>query len=335
MGNKWQRYKRRARRKRLQHKVLLAVARVVLGLLSRLPPVSAARLGDALGRIGFLLGGPARRLVLDHLARALPGVDRRRIALRVFQNLSANALEWNSWCRRGAVAAAPSVVSLEGYEHYEAARAAGRGIIAVTGHFGLFELMPVWFVLEGSDVKVVGRRPSDTAFEDFVVGMRRSMGVETIPQTNGREILRMVKRGGTVGILPDQDIDKLPGIFVPFFGRDAWTPTGPATMAVTTGAAVIPLFIYRDGPARHRLVIHPRIEDPGGTKEERIWAITTAYTNVFESAIAADPEQWVWIHERWVTTPARLARRRARRAAEDARKSRRAKRLAERARAGQ
>ena len=139
------------------------------------------------------------------------------------------------------------------------------------------------------------------------------MGVRTIPQTAAREILRILKDGGTAGLLPDQDIDKLPGEFVPFFGRDAWTPTGPASVAVTSGASIVPVFIHREGPAQHRVEFQPAIPDPGGTKEERVRAMTEEINRRFEGVIRETPDHWAWFHERWQTTPERLERRRERR----------------------
>jgi KDO2-lipid IV(A) lauroyltransferase len=237
-----------------------------------------------------------------------------RTARGSFELFAAAMFEWLVLCRFGKHRAAAAVRSVTGFEHVEAARKAGRGPIFVTPHFGLFELMPVTITLRGMEGKVVGRQHDDRDLDGLLTEMRRAMGVETVFQHQAREMVRVLRAGRGLGILPDQDIDKLPGIFVPFFGREAYTPTGPASLAVTTGAPILPAFLFRDGPGRHRLVIHPPIEDPGGgDRDERIRALTRGWCRVFEREIAAAPEHWAWVHRRWETTPEALARRRARR----------------------
>jgi len=309
---------RRVARKRTRNRVLLAVGRFLISLIGRLSPEGASRLGEAVGRLGFLIARPARQRVFTHLSLAfgdtLDPTRRRRIALRTFIHVAANTFEWAAWLPRGPKLAVSSIREITGWEHLERARAGGKGIVAITAHFGLFELHPVKLFRWISPGAAIGRRPSDSAFDDFVVGNRARMGVRTIPQTSAREILRILKDGGLAGILPDQDIDKLPGVFVPFFGRDAWTPTGPAAVSATTGAPIVPMFIYREGPARHRMEVHPPIADPGGPKEERVRAITAEINRVIEAVIRETPDQWAWFHKRWQTTPERLEARRVRRA---------------------
>jgi KDO2-lipid IV(A) lauroyltransferase len=241
-----------------------------------------------------------------------------RVARESFEALAAALFEWFVLTRRGPAAAARCVRQVEGWDHVRAALAAGRGLIIVTPHFGLFELMPVAFLQWGVSGKVVGRKPDDEGFESLLTAVRLQMGVETLYQKQAREMLRTLTRNECLGILPDQDIDKLPGIFVPFFGREAYTATGPASLAVTTGAPILPAFLHRVGPGNHRLQVRPPVPDPGGDREERIRALTLGWCREFEQAIAADPRQWAWVHRRWQTTPESLARRRARRARRDA-----------------
>jgi KDO2-lipid IV(A) lauroyltransferase len=297
-----------------------------LALLGRLSLRGADRLGRTLGRAAFHLLPRLRAQAVRHLGIAfgerMDESGRRRTARASFELFSAALLEWLVLCRLGKHRAAAAVRSVEGWEHVRRAREAGRGLIIVTPHFGLFELMPVYFCLFDGDGKVVGRRHDDRGLDGLLMDMRRSMGVETVFQHEAREMLRILRGGRSLGILPDQDIDKLPGIFVPFFGREAFTASGPASLAVTAGAPIMPAFLHRDGPGRHRLVVRPPIEDPGGDREERVLALTLGWCRVFEREIAAAPAHWAWVHRRWDTTPEALARRRERRARKDGRAER-------------
>ena len=128
------------------------------------------------------------------------------------------------------------------------------------------------------------------------------MGYETIYQDAGaRPLLRHLRSGGVLGVLVDQDVRRLAGEFVEFFGREAWTPTGPAALAVKTGAAMISVFLVRRGDS-YRVVIGERIETPAaGTKAERVRELTRRFTAATEQVVRAHPEQWAWMHRRWRT----------------------------------
>ncbi len=297
-----------------------------LALLGRLSLRGADRFGSALGRVAFHLFARLRAQAVRHLGIAfgdrMDETQRRRTARASFVLFSSALLEWLVLCRLGKHRATAMVRSVEGWEHVRTAREAGRGLIIVTPHFGLFELMPVYFRIFDGDGRVVGRQHDDRGLDGLLTDMRRSMGVETVFQRQAREMLRVLRDGRSLGILPDQDIDKLPGIFVPFFGREAWTPSGPASLAVTTGAPLMPAFLHRDGPGRHRLIVRPPLEDPGGDREERVRALTLGWCQAFEREIAAAPDHWVWVHRRWDTTPEALARRRTRRARRESRAGR-------------
>jgi KDO2-lipid IV(A) lauroyltransferase len=318
---------RRAARRWVRDRILLALAGFGLRHARLLPLRTASRLGEALGRIAFVTMRGRRRRALRNLDSAFGDTisARRRleIAARAFRGMFACGMEWVVMSSLGPERAVEAVVDVEGWRHVTDALAGGRGAVFTTAHFGLFELLPVCFVHRGAGGKVVGRRPSSVGLEALIAENRKRMGMESLPQARAREILRVLKRGEIVGTLPDQDVDKLPGIFVPFFGRPAYTPTGPATLAAATGAPLLTAFAHRLGPGRHRIVIHPPLPDFEGDREERVRALTEGYTLAIQEEIAAAPEQWAWIHERWATTPERLARRRARRAEKAARATRR------------
>jgi KDO2-lipid IV(A) lauroyltransferase len=107
-----------------------------------------------------------------------------------------------------------------------------------------------------------------------------------------------------VGLLIDQDIRNIPGVFVPFFGRPAWTPSGAAMLSIRMRCPMIPGFIHRRPDGSHHVQIHPPLEIPAdGTLEDKIQELTASATAVIERQIRAHPEQWVWMHRRWRTQP--------------------------------
>ena len=107
-------------------------------------------------------------------------------------------------------------------------------------------------------------------------------------------------------MLIDQDT-KVPGVFVDFFGRKAYTPSGAASIAMRTGAPVLMGFIKRLTDNTHKI----QIKEPlrlinSGNKDADIEANTALFTKMIESEIKKDPDQWVWMHNRWKRSPERL-----------------------------
>jgi KDO2-lipid IV(A) lauroyltransferase len=113
-------------------------------------------------------------------------------------------------------------------------------------------------------------------------------------------IFRALRRGDLLAALIDQDT-KVPSVFVPFFGRPAKTPSGPAMLALKRRTPVIAGFITRT-PHGHRIKI-VRISTEGFEGEAGVTALTARMTAAIEQAIRAAPEQWVWFHRRWRSQP--------------------------------
>ena len=136
--------------------------------------------------------------------------------------------------------------------------------------------------------------------------MRDRFGAETWPRGPevGRHLSRALKNNRVVGLLIDQDIADIPGVFVPFFGRPAWTPTGAATLALRRRCPVIPAFIHRCPDGTHKLEILPPLPKPTtGSLESQVEQLTAASTACIERQVRAHPTQWVWTHRRWRTRP--------------------------------
>jgi Kdo2-lipid IVA lauroyltransferase/acyltransferase len=103
-------------------------------------------------------------------------------------------------------------------------------------------------------------------------------------------------------MLADQDARRH-GVFVPFFGRLASTPEGPARLALQTGAPIVYGAVRRLADGRHRLDLDPPYFAEGGTSEENVRAVTAWHTARLEREVRASPENWFWLHRRWKTPP--------------------------------
>jgi KDO2-lipid IV(A) lauroyltransferase len=120
-----------------------------------------------------------------------------------------------------------------------------------------------------------------------------------------REVLKLLKKGETVGFLLDQNVAFDQGVFVNFFGRPACTHKTLALIALKTGASVLPAFIFReDEENRHRIVVEPPVPlEVTGDVEKDLVVNTQKFTSLIESYIRKHPDQWLWVHRRWKTQP--------------------------------
>jgi KDO2-lipid IV(A) lauroyltransferase len=202
-----------------------------------------------------------------------------------------------------------SGVSVEGLEHYESAkrRSASGGVIVVSAHFGSWELCGVAMARLGYPVSVVYHPVENPRFREMASGWRRAAGIDEIEM--GRAALgvfRALARGRVVTLLIDQNAHRDEGVFAPFFGHPALTRSGPASLAMTRGVPVLPVFVHRVGATcRHvvrvhpALVLEPEAGDPEGALVRNVGRMNAAV----EDAIRLDPDHWLWPHRRFKTRP--------------------------------
>ncbi len=178
-------------------------------------------------------------------------------------------------------------------------------MILLTAHFGNWELMGALLRFYDYKGAVVGRQIYYEKYNQAILDLRGKATLRTIYQdASPREFLKVLKQNEILGILADQDIDRLEGIFVPFFGRPAYTLTGPVKLALASGAPIVPTFLIREGNRYRLLVEEPIRVEMKGSREETVQEYTSRWSRVIEEKIRAHPEQWAWMHRRWKTQTA-------------------------------
>jgi KDO2-lipid IV(A) lauroyltransferase len=279
--------------------VLVNLLALLIGAVSRR---TALAIGRAVGRLGWRVSGRDRRRALDHLALALPElseVERHRIAKASFLSQGMNAAELLHLLRRGSDRMQEEI-EVEGWENVEAARATRRPILILTGHCGNWELIAIPLSHGGLPPAAIARPADDPRIQDLIVNIRRQLGTSTIARgTRGaaRQILEVLRSGGAIAMLIDQDT-KVDGVWVPFFGRPAFTPVGPAELAIKQDMRVVPSFIERRPGGGHLVRFHPVLPLPKDPQEA-----TALMTAEIEEQVRRRPEQWVWWHKRWRRQP--------------------------------
>jgi Kdo2-lipid IVA lauroyltransferase/acyltransferase len=292
---------------RLKNAVLYGLAVAAMRFVEALPHGLALAIGEAVGLLGWVVAAGERRKALAGLELALPDAsrrERRRIARRCFTSLGRRAAEV---CRLGRLPMQRYVqISQASRERIDRALDRGRGLLFVTAHYGNWELLAAGLGAHGYDLRPVATPSYDPRFTALIDRWRRRYDVRTL--WRGLEdvaggIDEALRDGAIVGLLMDQDT-KTRGHFVPFFGKLAWTPSGPAELARRTGAPLLVGFIEPSPSGGHEIhATEPELR-LGGDPLEDDRHNTAVLTAAIEAAVRRRPTDWVWMHERWRTRPA-------------------------------
>jgi KDO2-lipid IV(A) lauroyltransferase len=291
-------------RERLEYLFVFALVRG-LGLL---PRPAARSVGAALGAVAFALTGRLRRTGERNLEIAYPGSDvrwRSRVIRQLYRNLGLHLAEF-CLMRRYTRETTQSLIRYAGLEHYLAARDAGRGVLVVTGHLGLWELSSFYHSLMGYPMSMVIRRLDNPLVDRLVNGIRCMHGNTVLHKDDfARGLIGAMRRGDTVGILMDTNMTPPQGLFVDYFGVPACTASGLARVAMRTDAAVLPGFLtWREDERKYVLEFGEQLPIPRtGDDEADIITNTQICTTAIEQWVRRYPEQWLWVHRRWKTRP--------------------------------
>lgn len=287
--------------------------RLALACLRAVPPRLALWAGGLLGDLVGRLPHRDVRRARAHLAIAYPDRDaawHARTARRCFRHFGRMAL-WTlatagrdpHRLRRG--------LAVEGAGNLRALAAAcrrGEGTMGMAGHLGNWELL-ARVSASVVPLTVIGRRLRWPLADRLVWELRRAGGARLVYQdADVREAIRELRSGRFVATLPDQDIPRLAGDWVPWYGRPAYTPTGPAVLAMLGGGVVQPghCLLAARGGYRWTWVLHvgPRVRFPRLPDRAAGARAIMAWTMAYEEALVRRaPEQWVWWHPRWRTRP--------------------------------
>jgi len=299
-----------AKRGKLQNSLEYGLARLILGSLGILPRSTAIALARALGRIAYWLPGKLRRTGETNLEIAFPELseqERRRLLRGCFDSLGRLLGEFSQFPR----ATPESLRQLLEYDerglaHLREAEQNRRGVIFLTGHIGAWELLSFgWSALE-YPISFLVRPIDNPRIEELIESVRTRFGNRAIDKKSAaRESLRVLREGGTLGILSDLNTQTREGVFVPFFGRQACTTAGIATLALKTDAVVIPTIAVWN-KERQKYFFHgdPPVElVRTGDRQKDIETNTARFAAAIERLVRLYPDQWLWIHKRWKTRP--------------------------------
>ena len=273
----------------------------IAALLARLPWSLQRVLGRGIGRLLMVLFGSRRRVAARNLALCFPELDadaQAALLRRSFEELGIGLFEFaRAWW--GSVEPMRGKVTVEGLEHLQAARAGGRGVIIISGHFVTLELAAR---LMCDHAPLAGMyRPHDGAVMEWAVQRGRlRYATAMFTREELRPALRHLKQGGLLWFAPDQDTRRGDSVFVPFFGRPAYSLTSTHQLARLSGAAVLGFAHVRHDDGSYTLRLTPPFEDFPSADAT---ADTARVMAAIETMIRAAPTQYLWIHRRFKRQP--------------------------------
>jgi phosphatidylinositol dimannoside acyltransferase len=278
--------------------------RLGMGLIGILPLRLAVALGELAGRCFALFDTGRRRMVERHALRLGIPAERRRAHVR--EVFAGSGRYWAEalWIRPRRRPYVDARITAEGLHFVEAARDAGRGMVLALPHMGNWEYAaPIASRLE-VEVVAVAENLRNQRIREWFLNMRNSMQIGIVLATGSVQVMRelegVIGRNGAVALLCDRDL-KRRGVEVEFMGEKTTLPAGPASLAIRTGAPLLPAATYFQGLGHH-VVVRPPIEiPPAGDRTARIRATTQLLAKELESLILAAPAQWHLLQPNWPT----------------------------------
>lgn len=295
-----------------------ATLRGMIGALRMLPFARAVDVGGLVAKLGYRPLGIRRRIVESQLAAAFPDWEPAAIARTArgaYEHLGRTTVETALVPSLRPAAIVDLVEDDADWSVLSAARtaAAGRGLVLITGHLGNWELAATYLAARGLPMDVIARRMTNPLFDRYLTRARERAGLTVVTDADAvRQVPRSVRDGRGVGFVADQGVKGMASTFVPFFGRWAKTPRGPAVFALRLGVPALFVTLVRLPSRRFRLVVEPIVVEETGDREHDVDVVVARYTAVLERWVRAYPEQYFWHHRRWRRQPTEAEEERAR-----------------------
>ncbi|MEP6991046.1 MAG: lysophospholipid acyltransferase family protein [bacterium] len=277
--------------------------RAAAAALRRLSFRRAGDVGEWIGHLIYSVFRIRRDVVERQLRAAFPGLDEpeiRRIARESYGNLGRTTIETAVLpaCSPEQIVGMFDVV--DNWAIVPEAVARGKGVLIVAGHLGNWELGGSYIAARGVRVEAVARRMQNPLFDQFLTDTREQVGVHVIHDADAvRRVPRVIRGAGVVGFLFDQGAVGLASTWVPFFGRYAKTPRGPAVFALRLDAPIVFTCAVRGPNGRFSMMFEEIPVQRTGNLEADVDAIVGAYSNTLERWVRKYPEQYFWQHRRW------------------------------------
>ena len=265
------------------------------------------KLNTIAGKIYYKYGHKARATALDNITKAYKDLSPTEIedmAKAVFNNVASAFLDFFSFVYVNNKKHYFKYIEVEGEENLRRAYDKGKGVICLIPHISSWELSAVTPPMLGYPTVAASKPIKGFLVQKTMVWFRRRRGMINFDRDGSyKKLVSSLKEGKCLILMIDQDTS-VKSCFVDFFGRKTFTPLGASRLALDTDAAIVPMAIKQLDVKKYKFTILPELPTvrTDNRKEDMI-TNTQNQSNVIEGIIRKNPTQWVWMHQRWKTTP--------------------------------
>jgi KDO2-lipid IV(A) lauroyltransferase len=295
-------------RKNIKYSLLVVAIKVLLVVIRILPRKVSMQMAAGLGAFVFRLMKEERTKTINNLTIAYgeekSAPEIAAMAREVWINLGKSGVEFAIKMNQDDPEEFFKDLEVSGSEYLHEAIENGKGALVMISHMGCWEGTALGVPMLGLPAYAIGKRLGNEKLNNLLFESRGKKGVQTLPRGSSyKTILRTLAENNAIGILIDQDTD-VRGTFVDFYGKPAYTPIGAAMLAMDSGAPVLPMFYIKKPDDTYAFIIESEIPlAMTGNRKQDMEENTRRFHAVIEKYIKQYPTQWVWMHNRWKTSP--------------------------------
>ncbi len=299
-------------RKSIKYSLLLGLIKAILLVVKIFPWKWTSIFCAQVGAAAFYMLKKERAKSIQNLTIAYGDSKSTkeiyRMARKVFTNLGRGAAEVLIKLEIDDKETYFSNVEVVGKEHAEKAYARGKGIINIVPHLGCWEALPKAYTMLDFRAGAVVKGLKNERLNNWLLEKRSFKGFKVLQRGSSyKTILNFLKQNNSLGMLIDQDTS-VKGVFVDFYEKPAYTPIGAAMLALDSDATVFTTSYIRTEGNKYKFIFGEALEvTRTGDRKEDLKINTERFHQAVEKQIMQYPEQWVWMHERWKTTPEMIA----------------------------
>lgn len=259
-----------------------------------------------LATVAYTVDKKHRTVVRQNLdfayGKRLDDDECERITRYCYRNLMLNFLQVVE-NRRMTPQRQAKLVTFEQREIVDAARADGRPIIFISGHYGNWELGATAVASQIMPTVSIHKKLNNPWFDRYLLASRSRLGMRMAEKSGAiKHLTRALKRGEAVSLMIDQNINPKESIVVDFFGQAVTQTSAPAFLARKFNAAIIPAFIHTEDETHYTIRFEDAIPvDHTEDAQADIKLATQRQSDVMEKIVRAEPKFWFWCHRRWKT----------------------------------
>jgi len=291
----------------LKEKTERFVARILtyflMIIVKSVPETMLYRFSQILGLVYFLLADKRRKRAIKNLTfvyqEEKSSEEITRLAKRVFYEIAEAAVDTAIRLFKEADLQKRLLqeISVEGSQYLDEALKTKKGVICVGTHFGNFLFLALRLSLMGYPCNIIIKDSEHPVLAEIWHILMRGAGIQWIPARPRikavSDSLKWLKKGGILFLYADQR--KSEGINVKFFNHQVGTVEGPALLHLRTGAEMLCAFMIRLGRKKHKIIVTPPITvKKSGKREEDVYHLSQAFTEIIEAFVRQYPEQWWW-----------------------------------------